>query len=434
MKQNKALKLILGVILAAALAVGLWFGVKALNKRGETEPTVPAETGEPTAPGEPAAPGESTAPTGEEEEDPAITAVKAKDIYTDDEIQAGDARYDLTVVTVGGESLTNKELQIHYGMQYINFMNSYGYYAAAFGLDTTKPLNQQDSYIEGLTWEQMFLMAALEEYQQIAALAEKAKAEGVTLPEEERASLDEHYASLAEMAQSNGFASADELIRADLGPGADLETYKKYLETEILAGYYRQSIQDGITWTEDDLKEYYDTHPEEFEGVGTDTTNVNVRHILFLSDADEDGTATDEEKAAAKAKAEAMLAEYLKDPTEDRFAELAGANTEDPGSKDNGGLYEDVYPGQMVQTFNDWCFDAARKTGDTGLVETEYGFHVMYFVKHTDTYYWKTLAEEKYVETRLQTLLDEIYEKAPMDVKYEDIVLAPLPVDEAETG
>lgn len=428
MKQNKALKLILGVILAAALAVGLWFGVKALNKRGETEPTVPAETGEPTAPGE------STAPTGEEEEDPAITAVKAKDIYTDDEIQAGDARYDLTVVTVGGESLTNKELQIHYGMQYINFMNSYGYYAAAFGLDTTKPLNQQESYIEGLTWEQMFLMAALEEYQQIAALAEKAKAEGVTLPEEERASLDEHYASLAEMAQSNGFASADELIQADLGPGADLETYKKYLETEILAGYYRQSIQDGITWTEDDLKEYYDTHPEEFEGVGTDTPNVNVRHILFLSDADEDGTATDEEKAAAKAKAEAMLAEYLKDPTEDRFAELAGANTEDTGSKDNGGLYEDVYPGQMVQTFNDWCFDAARKTGDTGLVETEYGFHVMYFVKHTDTYYWKTLAEEKYVETRLQTLLDEIYEKAPMDVKYQDIVLAPLPVDEAETG
>ena len=129
-----------------------------------------------------------------------------------------------------------------------------------------------------------------------------------------------------------------------------------------------------------------------------------------------------------------MLAEYLKDPTEDRFAELAGANTEDTGSKDNGGLYEDVYPGQMVQTFNDWCFDAARKTGDTGLVETEYGFHVMYFVKHTDTYYWKTLAEEKYVETRLQTLLDEIYEKAPMDVKYQDIVLAPLPVDEAETG
>lgn len=428
MKQNKALKLILGVILAAALAVGLWFGVKALTKRGETEPTVPTETGEP------AAPGESTAPTGEEEEDPAITAVKAKDIYTDDEIQAGDARYDLTVVTVGGESLTNKELQIHYGMQYINFMNSYGYYAAAFGLDTTKPLNQQQSYIEGLTWEQMFLMAALEEYQQIAALAEKAKAEGVTLPEEERASLDEHYAGLAEMAQSNGFASADELIQADLGPGADLETYKKYLETEILAGYYRQSIQDGITWTEDDLKEYYDTHPEEFEGVGTDTTNVNVRHILFLSDADEDGTATDEEKAAAKAKAEAMLAEYLKDPTEDRFAELAGANTEDTGSKDNGGLYEDVYPGQMVQTFNDWCFDAARKTGDTGLVETEYGFHVMYFVKHTDTYYWKTLAEEKYVETRLQTLLDEICEKVPMDVKYEDIVLAPLPVDEAETG
>ena len=426
MKQHKALKLILGVILAAALAVGLWFGINALTKRGETEPTVPTETGESGTPGETTA-----AP---EEEDPDITAVKAKSLYTDEEIQAGDPRYDLTVVRCAGESLTNKELQIHYGMQYINFMSSYGYYAAAFGLDTTKPLYQQQSYIEGLTWEQMFLMAALEEYEQIAALADKAKAEGYTLPEEERASLDEHYASLEETALSNGFANVDELIQADLGPGADLETYKKYLELEILAGYYRQSLQEGITWTEADLKEYYDTHPEEFEGVGTDTTNVDVRHILFLSDADDDGTATDEEKAAAKAKAEAMLEEYLQAPSEDRFAELANANSEDPGSNTNGGLYEDVYPGQMVQTFNDWCFDAARKTGDTGLVETEYGYHVMYFVRHTDTYYWKSLAEENYVEARLQTLLDEIYDAAPMDVKYQDIVLAPLPVDEAEAG
>ena len=37
----------------------------------------------------------------------------------------------------------------------------------------------------------------------------------------------------------------------------------------------------------------------------------------------------------------------------------------------------------MVSEFNDWCFDPARKSGDTGIVYNEgsyTGYHVMYFV------------------------------------------------------
>ena len=41
----------------------------------------------------------------------------------------------------------------------------------------------------------------------------------------------------------------------------------------------------------------------------------------------------------------------------------------------------------MVASFNDWCFDSNRKSGDTGIVETTYGFHVMYFVGNTDLTY-----------------------------------------------
>ena len=52
------------------------------------------------------------------------------------------------------------------------------------------------------------------------------------------------------------------------------------------------------------------------------------------------------------------------------------------GSASTGGLYADVAPGDMVDEFNDWCFDASRKPGDTGIVQTEFGFHVMYFVKN----------------------------------------------------
>lgn len=131
-----------------------------------------------------------------------------------------------------------------------------------------------------------------------------------------------------------------------------------------------------------------------FDG-STDNTFplVNVRHILVPYEGGTTGengqkTYTDEEKAAAKTKAEELLAQFTSgETTEDAFAALAKENSTDGGSKENGGLYEDVYPGQMVRNFNDWCFDESRKPGDTGIVESDYGMHVMYFVGDSETTY-----------------------------------------------
>lgn len=120
------------------------------------------------------------------------------------------------------------------------------------------------------------------------------------------------------------------------------------------------------------------------------TEMINVRHILVSFDGDQqdDGTYSDEVKEAALASAEEILSEWQSgDATEESFAELANSNSSDSGSNTNGGLYENVYPGQMVSAFNDWCFDASRKAGDTGIVETSYGYHVMYFVGTTGQTY-----------------------------------------------
>ena len=119
---------------------------------------------------------------------------------------------------------------------------------------------------------------------------------------------------------------------------------------------------------------------------------VNVRHILvaFEGTTDENGSTvyTDEAKAAAKSTAQDLLAQWKAgDATEESFAALATENSADTGSVSNGGLYEDVYPGQMVTAFNDWCFAEGRKAGDTNIIETEYGYHVMYFSGNTDYTY-----------------------------------------------
>ena len=120
----------------------------------------------------------------------------------------------------------------------------------------------------------------------------------------------------------------------------------------------------------------------------------NVRHILVgfeggTTDATTGATTySDEEKAAAKATAEEILAQWnAGEATEASFAGLAAEKSTDTGSTANGGLYEDIYPGQMVPAFEEWCYDESRKAGDTGIVETEYGFHVMYFSGNSEQTY-----------------------------------------------
>ena len=113
---------------------------------------------------------------------------------------------------------------------------------------------------------------------------------------------------------------------------------------------------------------------------------IDIRHILVSlgtgSIAEGEEGYEDQQaqlKADAHAKAEELLAQWQSgEATEDSFAALALKESTD-GSKYDGGLYTEVYQGRMVTEFNDWCFDAARQSGDTGVVDTQYGSHVMYF-------------------------------------------------------
>lgn len=144
---------------------------------------------------------------------------------------------------------------------------------------------------------------------------------------------------------------------------------------------------------------------------------VDVRHILIAFPTDDDGNVedlTDDQKLEYYEKAKSVYDQYLANPTEDNFATLAGSNSEDPGSKDNGGLYEEVNVGDMVDAFNDWCFDAARKPGDTGIIETEYGYHIMYYVGNDHDEAWKTtvktaLSNEAFNSFDTETLKGDTY-------------------------
>lgn len=121
-----------------------------------------------------------------------------------------------------------------------------------------------------------------------------------------------------------------------------------------------------------------------------DYNTVSVRHILFKAEAAEDGSYSEEAVAAAQAKAEEALAQWQAgEATEESFAALANELSEDAGSNTKGGLYENIYRGQMVPEFDAFCF-GGHQPGDVAIVHGDNGgyngFHVIYFVGEGDSY------------------------------------------------
>ena len=198
-------------------------------------------------------------------------------------------------------------------------------------------------------------------------------------------------------------------------------------------------IANTTTSTDDDGNETKTTlgyYAVFFTGSNDNTFPlVNVRHILIKFEGgttdSTTGTTTysDEEKNAAKQKAEEILDEWMSgDATEDSFAALANEKSDD-GDGTTGGLYENVYPGQMVSSFNDWCFDESRQTGNTGIIESQYGYHVMYFVGKSDTTYRDYQIETELRNTDTQEWYDATVEAIPMtdgDTRYirKDLVIS----------
>ena len=93
--------------------------------------------------------------------------------------------------------------------------------------------------------------------------------------------------------------------------------------------------------------------------------------------------------------------------TEDAFAALAVKYSED--NAEAGGLYTEVCKHEMDEAFEDWCFEAGRKPGDIGIVKTEYGYHIMYFVAENREA-WHVQADKKLSQERFDEFFAEATE------------------------
>lgn len=333
--------------------------------------------------------------------------------YTATAEQLTDEVLDSVVASCGDRTLTNRTLGMYYWQQYYAFANAYGSYLSYF-MDTSLGLDEQ-LYGENVTWQQQFIDRAVLMFQHVSALAQEAEAAGFVLGEEDQASLDSLGGELSEAAVNYGYEDADAFLQMQYGPGITAQGYLDYAADSTLAVAYLQSLVAERSYTSDDVSAYYDEHADEYAQNRVekiDRPNIDIRHILIVpAEQDENGEYTDQAWQAAQQQAEELLQQWQSgEASEDSFAELAVSNSAD-GSASSGGLITDVYPGQMVDEFNDWCFDETRQVGDFGIVKTQFGYHLMYLSAIGDEIHWYTVAENDYLNELSATIEDEIAAK-----------------------
>lgn len=140
--------------------------------------------------------------------------------------------------------------------------------------------------------------------------------------------------------------------------GIDIAFVKESIRKDLLIDNYLGGyFASKIPVSEEEVQKVY----------GEDKT-ASVRHILLMTQKK-----TDAEKEAIRKKMEGILSQAR---SGEDFAELVKTYSEDPGSKDNGGLYENFGRGRMVKPFEDAAFSIP--IGEiSDIVETSFGYHII---------------------------------------------------------
>ena len=131
-----------------------------------------------------------------------------------------------------------------------------------------------------------------------------------------------------------------------------------------------------------EMQAYYDAHKATYQV----KEQVKARHILIAVPPTADAKAD----AAARAKAEDLLKQIK---AGGNFAALAAANSDDPGSKSQGGELGFMQPGQTVPEFDKALF--SMQPGQTSdVIKTKFGYHIIQVEQH-DQAHLKPIAEVK---------------------------------------
>lgn len=383
---------------------------------------------------------------------------------------------DAVVATSGAAELTNGRLQVWYWAEVSQYRQENHEVMPDFDLPLDTQVCEIDSSVN--SWQQYFLKQALSAWHSAQALIQQSQT--VPMPTEaayqpnpmnhekymtgmpatevlygyhshyrpnsmHQAYLDEIPQMLEDLAREKGYQNAQAMAQEAFGASA--EELEAYAASSNRSYMYFTTLSHSIEPTEAELDAF---HAEQ-NSAASPEISVDFRQILLVPRdvlqpddrpdwqqkqepmepvvleavaVDSDGTVTCSAEAwtICEEEARAMLTQWQKNNgTEATFGETAHRYTMDPGTKVNGGRYQGIRKGQMTKVIDDWCFDPARQVGDTAILRSEYGVHILYFSGSRPLD--REAAETEYYRQQQNALIAAAKESYPMEVTYSAIRL-----------
>lgn len=370
---------------------------------------------------------------------------------------------DAVVATSGSAQLTSGELSAWYWAEVARYRQ--GNHSVA--PDFEQPLDEQPCGIDDTvnSWQQYFLKQALSAWHNAQALIQHSKEVPLTFEEAyqpnlkntekymtgmpaaevlygyhshyrtnsmHQAYLDEIPRMLEDLSREKGYADAQTMATEAFGVSED--TLEDFVSSWNRGYMYFTHLSYSVEPTEEELADYYAQFADSDNGI-----RVDFRQILLVpgdvtgkarqEDAavtvDSDGRVrcAEEAWAACEAEAQQLLKDWKKKTkgTEATFGEYARKYTKDPGTIVNGGRYQNIGKGQMTKVLEQWCFDPARQVGDTVILRSDYGVHILYFSGSRPAA--QEEARKDFYCQQQKALLREIRDTYPMEVTYSAITL-----------
>ncbi len=272
------------------------------------------------------------------------------------------------VATIAGEKVSVPEFRFFLGI----IKNDYEKTA---GVDIKDDSAKKDFWkttkLKGENAEVTAKNDTLDQLKEFKILLIKAKESKIELDKTE---LDSIKSTIDELISSEGNgnrAAASSKIKEQYG--ISLSDYESIYKNYMLAyGKYAKEEADKIQPSDKELKDYYDKNKSKFG-------DVKVKHVLIMTKDPQTGDALETAQITEKKK----LAEdtYQKAKNGGNFEDLVKQYSEDTSSTDSGGdLIVSKDDTSLDQKIRDWALSA--KEGDIGMVETDYGYHILKFVKN----------------------------------------------------
>ena len=189
---------------------------------------------------------------------------------------------------------------------------------------------------------------------------QQAEKENITVTDEEVANEMSSYMQMIE--------NVDEYNKFMEENGIDEEFLKNHFRQTLIFDKYRNKIMSETEITENDLRDYYNTHIDEYK-----KEEIKASHILITTLNDMGEPLSEEETAKKESEAQDILARIKQG---EDFEALAKEYSDDKASASNGGDLGYFAKGVMVPEFEEAAFKL-EKGQVSDVVKSSFGYHII---------------------------------------------------------